>query len=118
MAAQGEGVAVLPGVLSRAAISSAVSPMPRVILRASGPAPSATAASAAANVGLTNRQPRLVSAISPGGDHGWAGLARTHGARVIDSTPPATTTSASPALMELAADATAVRPLAHKRLMV
>jgi hypothetical protein len=40
------------------------------------------------------------------------------GARVIDSTPPATTTSASPLRICCAAEATACRLLAHRRLTV
>lgn len=89
---------------SRAASSSAVSPIDRVV--------------AAGKRGLVNRQPSGVSYVSPGGAHGVPGLAVTQGARVIDSTPPATTRSASPALIVWAADATAVSPEAHSRLTV
>ena len=48
-------------------------------------------------LGLTSRQPSVVdtAVMSPAGN-GLAGLGSTHGARVIDSTPPTTTTSASP----------------------
>ncbi len=67
---------------------------------------------------LTNRHPSAVSWTSPGFAHGVPGLAMTQGARVIDSTPPATTTSASPLLMARAALAMAVRPLAQSRLTV
>jgi hypothetical protein len=59
-----------------------------------------------------------VSTTSPGRAHGVPGLAITHGARVIDSTPPATTTSASPARTVFAAETIAVRPLAQSRLTV
>jgi hypothetical protein len=45
-------------------------------------------------------------------------LAITHGARVIDSTPPATTTSALPHCTACAALATAVSPEAHSRFTV
>ena len=68
--------------------------------------------------GFTSRQPSAVSATSPGRAHAAPGLAITHGARVIDSTPPATTTSASPVATSAAADATACNPLAHRRLTV
>jgi hypothetical protein len=68
--------------------------------------------------GLTNRQPSAVSCTSPGLAHGVPGLAITQGARVIDSTPPATTTSASPARTACAALVMAVSPLAHRRLTV
>lgn len=54
----------------------------------------------------------------PGFAHGVPGLAITQGARVIDSTPPATTRSASPARIAWAAEATAVSPEAHSRLTV
>ena len=67
---------------------------------------------------LTKRQPRAVSCTSPGLAQGVPGLAMTHGARVIDSTPPATTISASPDLMACAALAMAVRPEAQSRLTV
>ena len=68
--------------------------------------------------GLTKRQPSAVSCTSPGLAHGVPGLAITHGARVIDSTPPATTTSASPDLIARAALAMAVSPEAQSRLTV
>src|SRR5688572_32680386 len=42
-------------------------------------------------------------------------LFRSHGARVIDSTPPAIARSSSPARMAAAADAVAVRPEAQSR---
>jgi hypothetical protein len=42
----------------------------------------------------------------------------THGARVIDSTPPAIARSSSPARIAAAADAVAVSPDAHSRLVV
>ena len=54
----------------------------------------------------------------PGLAHARAGFSVTHGARVIDSTPPATTRSASPAAISARAVATAVRPEAHNRLTV
>lgn len=103
---------------SRSATSSAVSPIARVSLVVSGPAPSGTAASNSANRGLVNRQPSEVSATSPGRAQPFCGLAITHGARVMDSTPPATMTSASPARIWWAAEVMAVRPLAHNRLTV
>ncbi len=99
---------------SSAATSSAVSPMERV----TGPSPGAGARSAAANLGLVNRHPSEVSKTSPGLAQGVPGFAITHGARVIDSTPPATTTPASPERTACAAEATAVRPEAQSRLTV
>ena len=46
---------------------------------------------------LTSRQPRVVdTAVTLPAGNAREGLGSTHGARVIDSTPPATTTSASP----------------------
>ncbi len=92
--------------------------MDRVILRVCGPLPAGTSRSWRANAGLVNRQPREVSATSPGRAQGVPGLAITHGARVMDSTPPATTISASPDRMAWAALATAVSPLAHSRFTV
>ena len=89
---------------SRAATSSAVSPIDSVVF--------------ASKRGLVNRQPSELSTTSPGRAHGVPGLAITQGARVIDSTPPAMTTSASPARTAWAADAIAVSPLAHSRLTV
>ena len=68
---------------SSAATSSAVSPIESLVI--------------ASKRGLAKRQPSELSTTSPGRAHGVPGLAMTHGARVIDSTPPATTTSASPA---------------------
>ena len=68
--------------------------------------------------GLTRRQPSVVSATSAAAAHGRGLLGRTIGARVIDSTPPATTTSASPLRICWAAEATACRLLAHRRLTV
>ena len=49
---------------------------------------------------LTSRQPRVVdTAVTLPAGNPREGLGSTHGARVIDSTPPATTTSASPVSM-------------------
>ncbi len=46
---------------------------------------------------LTSRQPSVVeTAVTLPAGNARDGLGSTHGARVIDSTPPATTTSASP----------------------
>jgi len=45
-------------------------------------------------------------------------LGRTIGARVIDSTPPASAKSISPAFTACVAAPTALRPEAHKRLTV
>ena len=70
------------------------------------------------NCGLAKRQPMEVSKLRPGLAHGRAGFSVTHGARVIDSTPPATTTSASPAAIIWRAVVIAVMPEAHSRLTV
>ena len=68
--------------------------------------------------GLTNRQPMVVSWISACRAHGTAALRMTNGARVMLSTPPATTRSASPERTILAAMATASRPEPQSRLTV
>ena len=68
--------------------------------------------------GLTSLQPSVVSAISAAPPQGRSGFGITIGARVIDSTPPATTTSASPARIWCAAETTAWRLLAQSRLTV
>ena len=48
--------------------------------------------------GLTIRQPSVVEcSVSGAAGNALAGLSSTHGARVMDSTPPATTTDRSPA---------------------
>ena len=65
-----------------------------------------------------NRHPSEVSTTSPGRAHGAPGLAITQGARVIDSTPPAIARSSSPARIDAAAEAVAVSPEAHSRLVV
>ena len=68
--------------------------------------------------GLGKRQPIEVSYDAPGFANARLGFSVTHGARVIDSTPPATTRSASPAAIICRAVATAVSPEAHSRLTV
>ena len=68
--------------------------------------------------GLGKRQPIEVSYDAPGFAKARLGFSVTHGARVIDSTPPATTRSASPAAIICRAVATAVSPEAHSRLTV
>src|SRR4051794_19120472 len=70
------------------------------------------------NVGLVNLQPMDVSKDAPGLAKARDGFSVTHGARVMDSTPPATTTSASPLAIRWRAVAMAVRPEAHRRLTV
>jgi hypothetical protein len=69
--------------------------------------------------GLTKRQPIVVSASSmlPRG-RDRSGLRATKGERLIDSTPPASTTSASPVRIARAAWLTASSPEAHRRLTV
>ncbi len=74
--------------------------------------------SRAAIRGFTNRQPIEVSKAAPGFAQARSGFAWTQGARVIDSTPPATIASASPARIAWAASAIADIPDAHRRLTV
>jgi hypothetical protein len=69
--------------------------------------------------GLTKRQPRAVSCTTPSPRAGTrVGLANANGARLMDSTPPATYTSASPRATAREASATASSPLPHNRLTV
>ena len=68
--------------------------------------------------GFGKRQPIEVSNAAPGLPHALSGLACTQGARVIDSTPPATMRSASPARIAWAAIVIAVMPEAQSRLTV
>jgi len=68
--------------------------------------------------GLTKRHPSELSTTSPGLAQGRTGLAITQGARVIDSTPPAMTRSASPLRTVAAAVPTADKLLPHRRLTV
>src|ERR1700689_4574551 len=67
--------------------------------------------------GLTMRQPSVVewSVSGPAGKL-LAGFSRTQGARVIDSTPPATTIEASPHSIARAAWVVASRLDPHRRL--
>ena len=69
--------------------------------------------------GLGNRQPSVVSYMtrSPRGN-ARSGFAVTSGARLIDSTPPATNRSPSPARTAWQAAVTAARPDAHSRFRV
>ena len=50
--------------------------------------------------------------------NGPSGFSITYGARVIDSTPPATNTSPSPTAIAWAAELIAWRPLPQSRLTV
>ena len=59
-----------------------------------------------------------VSKDSPGLANAVLGFSMTHGARDIDSTPPATTMSAAPDLIICEAMVIADMPDAHKRLTV
>lgn len=65
------------------------------------------------------RQPSVVeySSVWAAGN-GLSDLGSTYGARVIDSTPPATAMEASPTAIARAAWITASRPEAHSRLTV
>src|SRR5690349_24864435 len=69
--------------------------------------------------GFTSRHPSVVeTAVTLPAGKGLSGLGSTQGARVIDSTPPATTTSASPdsTVREAAIAASRLEP--HSRLTV
>ncbi len=68
--------------------------------------------------GLTSRQPSRVSATPASRGKGSLARGSTNGARVIDSAPPASTMSASPAAMARAALAMASSPEPHSRLTV
>ncbi len=68
---------------------------------------------------LTSRQPRVVeTAVTLPAGKAREGLGSTHGARVIDSTPPATTTSASPVSIVREACIAASSDDPHSRLTV
>src|SRR5690554_589768 len=69
-------------------------------------------------LGLTNRQPKLLSCISASLPKGLETFEITHGPRVICSTPPEINRSPSPALMALLAATIADIPDEHKRLIV
>jgi hypothetical protein len=69
--------------------------------------------------GLTRRQPSVVdTAVTSRAGNARSGFGSTHGALVIDSTPPATTTVASPVSIWRDADITASRLEPHRRLTV
>src|SRR3970040_2148822 len=70
-------------------------------------------------LGFGKRQPRAVSqAVRLPKAKGGSGLGTAYGARDMLSTPPATKTSPSPALMARTAALTAARDEAHRRLKV
>ena len=68
--------------------------------------------------GLTKRQPIVVSWISAWRAKALSALPSTNGARLMLSTPPAITSSASPALIARAALPIASMPEPHSRLTV
>ena len=68
--------------------------------------------------GFMNRQPMVVSYTSTWREKASVALPCTNGARVMLSTPPAITSSASPPRMARAAIATASSPDPQSRLMV
>ena len=68
--------------------------------------------------GLTSRQPSRVSATPDSRANGSLARGSTNGARVIDSAPPASMMSASPAAMARAALAMASMPDPHSRFTV
>ena len=65
--------------------------------------------------GFGKRQPSVVSQVVPSP---YSGFAVTSGARDMDSTPPATKSSPSPARIACAAPTTAESPDAQRRLTV
>ncbi|MNP44022.1 hypothetical protein D3C76_1378690 [compost metagenome] len=69
-------------------------------------------------IGLTKRQPMVVSKISAEREKACSALPMTKGARDMDSTPPAIISPASPQRMARAALPTASRPEPHRRLRV
>ena len=69
--------------------------------------------------GLTSRQPNVVEwSVSWPRGYAASGLVSTHGARLMDSTPPATVTAASPTAMARSPAITASSPEPHSRLTV
>ncbi len=68
--------------------------------------------------GLTKRQPIVVSSIFAARENALSALARTNGARLMLSTPPAIASSASPQRIVRAASASASRPEPQSRLTV
>ncbi len=104
--------------LSSAKRSCASRVMPCFSAMSSAPSPSATVHSSGIR-GLVIRQPRAVDHICwCVAGKGRSGFCTTQGARVIDSTPPAMATEASPRAMEREAWMTASRPEPHSRLTV
>ncbi len=104
--------------LSRAKRSWASRVMPCFSAMSSAPSPSEPVHSAGMR-GLVIRQPRVVDHICwwPAGK-GRSGFCTTQGARLIDSTPPAMATEASPSAMARAAWMTASRPEPQSLLTV
>ena len=69
--------------------------------------------------GLTSRQPTVVECrVTSWWTWGRDGFMATQGARLIDSTPPAMTMSASPVAISRLAQATASRPDPHSLFTV
>jgi hypothetical protein len=69
--------------------------------------------------GFTIRQPSVVEySVASVAGKGLAHFGRTYGARVIDSTPPATMIEASPTAMARVASTTASSPEAHSLFLV
>ena len=86
--------------------------------RISAPSPSATV-HCSGMFGLVMRQPSVVEwSVSWARGKGLSGLSITHGARLIDSTPPAIRSDASPTEMARLASIAASRPEPHRRFTV
>ena len=104
--AERERVLILPGHRERSATFSPVSPID-------------SSGNISSSRGFGKRQPSVVSHTVwlPRGNAA-SGFAMTSGARLIDSTPPATTISASPASTAWEAETTAESPDAQSRFSV
>ncbi len=81
--------------------------------------PMLSSGKSSASRGFGKRQPIVVSyTVRSPRAKGFSSLPITSGARLIDSTPPATASSISPARIAWQAHTTAARPEAHRRFTV
>ncbi len=93
--------------------------MPHLTATSSAVSPIDSSGKRAAIRGFSKRQPSVVSNTFGGvREKASSDLPNANGARVMLSTPPATTTSASPVQTRRTASATASRPEPHSRLTV